>query len=186
MNTTFDTVFSHPIPAVIREDPRHFPPYLTLWELILRSNFTKDFLNKKMAEDGTEEAAIDLIQYLIDSNNVCVINPEDGCVIWALDTITGKEWQEGPKMAAVKEIKMWSAASVRQACIDCDLYTNGDNEEYEAMLSLVSRLYPDTESIRRIAADIVEHSEDQTVSNVMSILANEAVSTIYEIEGEED
>ena len=44
---------------------------------------------------------------------------------------------------------------------------------------------PTTSSIYLVAKDICEHSEGQTISNVMFILANEAVITTYEIEDRE-
>lgn len=85
----------------------------------------------------------------------------------------------------IKENRFWSVESVRQACINNDLYTCGDNEEYEHMLSWVKRLYPNTENLYFIAKNIQQHSGDQTISNIMFILEKEAVTTTFEIDGEE-
>lgn len=86
----------------------------------------------------------------------------------------------------IKESRFWSMESVRSACIRNNLYTGGDCKEYDHMLNWVSRLYPNTENLYFIAKDIKEHSNYQTISNVMFILENEAVTTTFEIEGEEE
>lgn len=78
------------------------------------------------------------------------------------------------------ETKLWSMDSVRRACIKNDLFTLGDNEEYEQMLNQVESLYPSTENIQLIAEMIDMNSENQDVPNIMYILANEAVITTYE------
>lgn len=82
----------------------------------------------------------------------------------------------------IKELKRWSKMAIRKACIKHGLYTAGDCDEYERMLDLADGLTPDANNIWFVACDIVEHSEDQTVENVMFILANEAVTTHFEIE----
>lgn len=89
------------------------------------------------------------------------------------------------KTPEIKITRKWSLMSVRAACIKNDLYTCGDCEEYDHMLNWVERLYPNTENIYFIAKDIVEHSEDQTISNVMFILEKDAINTFFEIDGEE-
>lgn len=86
----------------------------------------------------------------------------------------------------IKEFKKWSADDVRAVCVNNDLYTCGTGEDYNHMLSWVERLYPDTENIHFIAEDICKHSKEQTVSNIMFLLANKAVTTFYEIEGEDE
>ncbi len=86
----------------------------------------------------------------------------------------------------IEEFKRWSADSVRKVCIENNLYTAGDNEDYEHMLDWVGRLYPSTENIYFIADDIYRHSENQTISNIMFVLANHAVITCYEIDGDDN
>ena len=80
----------------------------------------------------------------------------------------------------------WSGMSVRQTCIKHDLYTCGDNENYEHMLNWVERLYPNTENLYFIAEDIQKHSKDQTITNVMYLLEKDAVTTTFEIDGRDD
>lgn len=87
-------------------------------------------------------------------------------------------------MQDIKEIKSWSADSVRRVCIENDLFTCGDNDEYSHMLEWVERLYPNTENIHYIAKIILRNSKDQAIGNVMYLLANKAVVTTYEIDEE--
>ena len=82
--------------------------------------------------------------------------------------------------------RRWSGMSVRQTCIKHDLYTCGDNENYEHMLNWVERLYPNTENLYFIAEDIQKHSKDQTITNVMYLLEKDAVTTTFEIDGRDD
>ena len=77
------------------------------------------------------------------------------------------------------EFRTWSGNSVRKACVENGLYTLGTNDEYETMIDEVSSLYPSTESIQYIAENIAARSEDHGVSDVMFILANEAVKVYY-------
>lgn len=81
--------------------------------------------------------------------------------------------------------RMWDSYSVRKACIGNNWYTAGDNEDYTKMLDLVDKLEPTTENLYTIARDIKEHSDDQTISNVMFCLEKDAISTFYTVEGEE-
>ena len=82
--------------------------------------------------------------------------------------------------------RRWSGMSVRQTCIKHDLYTCGDNENYEHMLNWVERLYPNTENLYFIAEDIQKHSKDQTITNVMYLLEKDAVTTTFAIDGRDD
>lgn len=82
--------------------------------------------------------------------------------------------------------RRWSSMSVRRTCIKHDLYTCGDNEDYNHMLSWVERLYPNAENLYRIAEDIQKHSKYQTVTNIMHLLEKDAVTTTFEIDGRDD
>ena len=82
--------------------------------------------------------------------------------------------------------RQWSASKVRQVCIDNDLYTSGDNEDYSNMLDCVRDFYPDTENLYLIAMDIYKHSKGQTVTNIMYLLENKAVTTTFEIDGDDN
>ena len=86
----------------------------------------------------------------------------------------------------IKETKKWDGESVRAVCINNRLYTRGNSEDYDKMLNQVDRVTPDLDNIFHIAEDIMEHSEDQTLSNIMFLLANKAVTTFYDIEGEDE
>lgn len=85
----------------------------------------------------------------------------------------------------IERREIWSAATVRSMCIHHGLYTCGDNEEYAAMLLAVEATEPTDEQIYLIASDINYHSQGQTISNIMFMLANEAVTTCYSVYNEE-
>lgn len=78
----------------------------------------------------------------------------------------------------------WSADSVRQSCIRNELYTCGDNDEYSAMLDYVRDNDPTDNNLLRVARDICEHSDGQTVTNIMYILYREAVYTTFCVNGD--
>lgn len=80
---------------------------------------------------------------------------------------------------------IWSMISVRSMCIKHGLYTDGDNEEYAAMLSAVESTEPTDDQIYLIACDINFHSIGQSITNIMFMLANEAVTTCYSVFTEE-
>lgn len=82
--------------------------------------------------------------------------------------------------------RRWSAMRVRETCIKHDLYTAGDCEDYEHMLDWVRRLYPNAENLYFIARDIQKHSHDQTITNIMFLLEQDAVVTTFEIDGQDD
>lgn len=77
--------------------------------------------------------------------------------------------------------KIWSMNSVREMCIRNNLYTRGDNEDYETMLYAVANTEPTDEIIYNIAVNINHHSERQTITNVMFMLANEAITICYTV-----
>ena len=83
----------------------------------------------------------------------------------------------------VEAVRSWNYDSVRRACIRNDLYTSGTNEEYSAMLDVVSNNDPTLPVLYTVAQDIQQHSEDQTVQNIMFILEREAVWTTFEVDG---
>lgn len=77
--------------------------------------------------------------------------------------------------------RQWSADSVKATCIRNNLYTRGTGADYDHMLSWVDRLYPNTENLYFVADNILNHSEEQTVTNIMFLLEREAVFTTFEI-----
>ena len=81
----------------------------------------------------------------------------------------------------------WTPDTVRMTCIKNDLYTLGDSEAYVAMLDKVSKFpTPSDYGLFVIAKDITEHSEGQTVTNVMYILANSSIRYTFELDGRDD
>lgn len=97
------------------------------------------------------------------------------------------------RIPKIVERTHWTAALVRQCCINHEYYTRGDNEEYEEMLDYVRANEPTVRNIYLVAADILEHSDTcnnlygdvLTVSHIMYILKEETVYTTYEVDGEE-
>ena len=85
----------------------------------------------------------------------------------------------------IRAIRRWSIGSVRGACIRNNLYSMGDADAYEYMLSMVrdTANHPTYENIYAVAKDICNHSEQQTVTNIMYILEQEAVITTFELDG---
>lgn len=80
------------------------------------------------------------------------------------------------------ETRRWTAADVREICIENNLYTKGTSAEYDNMLNDVNRLYPGNDAIYKIANDILAHSdEEQTITNIMFLLMNKGVKTFFEI-----
>ena len=84
---------------------------------------------------------------------------------------------------AITRNRRWGRDTVREACIANHLYTCGDNEAYNKMLDMVERTSPTTKAMYLVAKDIQEHSDMQTITNVMFILEREAVITTFEING---
>ena len=86
------------------------------------------------------------------------------------------------KTPKIREIRFWSPRTVRDMCIKHDFYTCGDNDEYFNMLELTRKLKPTKTALYTVAKDIVDHSEEGRVEEVMYLLELEAVHTYYEIE----
>ncbi|SCJ78748.1 Uncharacterised protein [uncultured Flavonifractor sp.] len=82
--------------------------------------------------------------------------------------------------------RQWSPDTVRLACIRNHLYTGGTCEEYSRMMEMVRTMVPMYENLYIVARDIKEHSNDQTITNVMFILEREAVITTFEIDGSDE
>lgn len=82
--------------------------------------------------------------------------------------------------------RIWSHSSVYTTCVCHNLYTRGDNEEYDAMLNSIDKLEPTPENIYQVAKDIYDHSKDQTITNIMFILEHDAVYTFYYVDGSDE
>ena len=81
----------------------------------------------------------------------------------------------------INEIKKWSISSVRGCCVTNEFYTCGCTTEYEKMLNFVSTHKPTLTNIYKVSKDICEHSECQTIENIMFCLNADAIYTFYEI-----
>lgn len=82
----------------------------------------------------------------------------------------------------IKEYRTWSVVDVRAMCIRENLFTCGTNDEYDDMFKLVRDLEPTVDNIYAVAKSINDHSEYNTVENIMYMLANDVVRYGYEIE----
>ncbi len=87
----------------------------------------------------------------------------------------------GVKVPEINVERRWSELSVRSMCIKYRLYTAGDCESYRRMLDNVEEMSPTPENMYMVAKDIYEHSDDQTITNVMFLLEKDAVDTFFEI-----
>lgn len=85
-------------------------------------------------------------------------------------------------MLNITVIRKWNSESVRQACIKNDFYTCGDNRAYMKMLNMVDNTEPTTENIYKIAKDILNHSRENTIENIMFCIDKDAINTFYEVE----
>lgn len=83
-------------------------------------------------------------------------------------------------MPNIVERRYWDATSVMSVCIKYNFYTRGNSSEYQSMLIRVLNSEPTVEVLYDFASDILKHSrEDLNLTNVMFILANEAVTLMY-------
>ena len=85
-----------------------------------------------------------------------------------------------PKITAVRR---WSMEDIVEMCIENNFYTQGDALAYSRMLQRVEVNEPTPEEIYIVAVDILDHTdpnEDQTITNIMCIIENTVVRTIYE------
>lgn len=93
-------------------------------------------------------------------------------------------WITPPK-PKIRTIRQWSMDEVMGMCIDHNFYTCGDVQAYTKMLEYVNHSEPTPENIYDVAVDILDHTdpnEDQTITNIMCIIENSVVRTVYEIE----
>ncbi len=74
--------------------------------------------------------------------------------------------------------RVWSWQSVREVCIKCNWYTEGDNLAYDRMLGFVESHKPTDRNITKVSEDIFRHSEKngRTLEDVAFSLSLEAVN----------
>lgn len=86
----------------------------------------------------------------------------------------------------LKKSRTWDAMSVRNMCVREDFYTHGDCADYKQMLDFVeSHKEPDDLDIYLVAKNILNHTNpafEQTVDNIMYILANDVIVYFYEVD----
>ena len=78
--------------------------------------------------------------------------------------------------------RLWFTWDVRKVCVDHELYTCGNNEDYERVFNMVRELDPTVENLYVVAKDISEHSRDASITSIMYMLEKEAVHTTFDIE----
>lgn len=82
----------------------------------------------------------------------------------------------------ITENRKFNLAGIRRTCIENNLFTCGDDAAYQGMLNLAGDTIPTPEGLYKVATFIADHSDDETVENVMFLLANNAVYYTYQIE----
>ena len=87
---------------------------------------------------------------------------------------------------SIKANRMWSWDSVRAVCVKHNFYTLGTNEAYASMLTFVKTHKPTYRNLYTVACDILEHSDGQSITNIMFLLERYAVITTFTINGQED
>lgn len=108
--------------------------------------------------------------WISDLNTSLELNMEDGeTVMISIDFI--------PEITVEKRI---DSSSVRETCVRNNFYTMGTIEEYNELLDKANGDYS-VDLLYRLAEDITEHSEHQTIENVMFVLEKEAVNTFFTI-----
>lgn len=91
------------------------------------------------------------------------------------------------RIPTINKIAHWSPSSVRIACIKNDLYDCGYDGSYKRMLEKVEETpNPTDDDIWMIAQDINDHTDYQTVTNIMYILTKEAITYTFTIDGRDD
>ena len=79
------------------------------------------------------------------------------------------------------ENRRFDLKGIRRVCNENTLFTRGDVAAYAGMIHLAEDTVPTPEGLFKVATVIADHS-DETVENVMFLLANFAVHHTYRIE----
>lgn len=86
----------------------------------------------------------------------------------------------------LKKSRAWNAMDVRNMCVREGFYTCGYCGDYKKMLDFVeSHKEPDDLDIYLVAKDILTYTDptlQQTIENIMYILANDVIKYFYEID----
>ena len=79
----------------------------------------------------------------------------------------------------IEVTEAWYADGVRAVCVKQGFYTCGTCSDYDHMLNMVNDTEPTPTNLYRVARDICEHSDGQTIENIMFILSRDAVDRFY-------
>lgn len=150
--------------AAWKEAERLFP---TDWEKDERATANAGYPIYMSAAEGNNS-------WISDLNTSLELNIQEGKGIKTIRIYIEQE----PEI--IEETK-WDPDSIRCMCIKHNLYTCGTVSDYNFMLNTVGVQDPTVHWIYEIAQDIVKHSKDQTVENVMFLIRKEAVDTFYTI-----
>lgn len=90
----------------------------------------------------------------------------------------------------ITENSIFDVDYIRKMCIDRNLYTRGNNEDYSRMLNFAANTDVTMENLFAIADDIAKHSDlnvygctyRESVENFIYVLANDCVVRGFEIE----
>jgi hypothetical protein len=86
----------------------------------------------------------------------------------------------------MKEFRFISGTKVRQACIEHDWFTCGDNDAYNDLFEFIGNLtrkgqHVSVEKLKRIAEIIKENSETECcIAEIMFVLNAECCTTCFE------
>lgn len=90
----------------------------------------------------------------------------------------------------IVETSIFDTRDIRNMCINRNLYTCGNNEDYSRMLNFAANADVTMENLFTIADDIAKHSDlnaygctyRESVENFIYVLANDCVVRNFEVE----
>ena len=98
-------------------------------------------------------------------------------------------------MVSYQRMEQLSIQKVRKMCVDYNLYTCGNCAEYDEMFAMCKQYKGDIDTLARIAENIVDHSDEEELSDygyekfedqvgfVMGLLARECCWTSFRVKG---
>ena len=96
-------------------------------------------------------------------------------------------------MWSVKKIRHWTIDLIRNMCIEHNLYTCGDNKDYQNLMSYVADHVPTMQCMFWVARDIFAHSKfdddsliTEQLDHIMWLIEHWAVITTYSVEMRDD
>ena len=87
--TKIPTLTQTPTP----NNPHNFPPFLSLWEIMLNQRFTPEYLEEERKKTGDlEKLILDLLQTLYNNNQLYICDPLTGEILYQYNTTTEEEY----------------------------------------------------------------------------------------------